>query len=502
MSDNILVFNTKKNKYIFDNVSGNVIPYNEMDEFIIRNYFEFDKEKLINELKERFNKEEEKIIASYSYISDLINLGYFYNASLIEGLDLETSLKKMPMAQLILILTEDCNLRCKYCVFSEQYPNIKTYSNKVMDFETAKLAIDEYISLYNDKVKYGYRKKPIISFYGGEPFLNFNVMKRVIDYCNDCNYDVKYYATTNGTIMTDEIIDYITNNDFSITFSIDGHKEQHDRNRVFSNDVESFDKVYENISKLQQYKKAKGIMQSISISCTYDDYSDFKKITDFFIDNYDMLFPFYIIFNKVSEFDTNYYSFCDEMHEKNLIKESKQESVDSYRELFEHFKNDSLNYKEVKILKFLFSSLNIINNRPKGAMGLWGGVCLPSNKIAVAPDGNYYVCERVNQKFKIGDIYSGLNLERCSDLFNKYLNIINENCKGCNISRLCEKCYMHFIQDESTLKFNSTFCNNRKKTMPRVLGNLYEVLEVNPNILKNDLASNDEKFFELLQVIK
>lgn len=215
-----------------------------------------------------------------------------------------------------------------------------------------------------------------------------------------------------------------------------------------------------------------------------------------------MLFPFYIIFNKVSEFDTNYYSFCDEMHEKNLIKESKQESVDSYRELFEHFKNDSLNYKEVKILKFLFSSLNIINNRPKGAMGLWGGVCLPSNKIAVAPDGNYYVCERVNQKFKIGDIYSGLNLERCSDLFNKYLNIINENCKGCNISRLCEKCYMHFIQDESTLKFNSTFCNNRKKTMPRVLGNLYEVLEVNPNILKNDLASNDEKFFELLQVIK
>ena len=163
MSDNILVFNTKKNKYIFDNVSGNVIPYNEMDEFIIRNYFEFDKEKLINELKERFNKEEEKIIASYSYISDLINLGYFYNDSLIEGLDLETSLKKMPMAQLILILTEDCNLRCKYCVFSEQYPNIKTYSNKVMDFETAKLAIDEYISLYNDKVKYGYRKKPIIS---------------------------------------------------------------------------------------------------------------------------------------------------------------------------------------------------------------------------------------------------------------------------------------------------------------------------------------------------
>ena len=99
MSDNILVFNTKKNKYIFDNVSGNVIPYNEMDEFIIRNYFEFDKEKLINELKERFNKEEEKIIASYSYISDLINLGYFYNDSLIEGLDLETSLKKMPMAQ-------------------------------------------------------------------------------------------------------------------------------------------------------------------------------------------------------------------------------------------------------------------------------------------------------------------------------------------------------------------------------------------------------------------
>ncbi|XRO74906.1 radical SAM protein [Methanocaldococcus sp. 28A] len=112
------------------------------------------------------------------------------------------------MKYLILKITNRCNLNCIYCYSSNK-------SNKDMDFETAKNAVD-YILKIDDKVK--------IQFTGGEPLLNFDLIEKIINYCNE-NYFNKYisYAIqTNGTLLNEEIIKKIKDLDIKIGISIDG----------------------------------------------------------------------------------------------------------------------------------------------------------------------------------------------------------------------------------------------------------------------------------------
>ena len=77
--------------------------------------------------------------------------------------------------------------------------------------------------------------------------------------------------------------------------------------------------------------------------------------------------------------------------------------------------------------------------------------------------------------------------DRCLVVLNQYLDIINRECKDCNINRLCDKCYMHFIKDENTLKFDKGNCNTKKKGLPKTLSTLYEVLEENPDVLNKGM---------------
>ncbi|MCX7922021.1 MAG: radical SAM protein [Clostridia bacterium] len=501
----VLVFSTDNNKYIFDNVSGNVFHYSDEIMFIINNFFRLLKDDIIEELVNKFGLEKRKCSNLYLYIENLINNGCFYNEMAVTEVDCREESLKTPMSQLILVLTEQCNLRCKYCIYSEHYPNVIGYSNKSMDFETAKRAIDQYMQLYNEKQKYGYRKKAIISFYGGEPFLKFDVIKQVIKYCREKGYEVRYYVTTNGTIMNEEIIEYIVSNDFIVTFSVDGYKEQHDRNRVFAGNKGTFDSVFDNIERLQNYKRKRGIEQLITFNCTYDHYSDLSKIIDFFVKNYEKFDPFNVMFGPVNKLGTTYYDYCKEMNNKGIIKESSNTAGESYKHLLNKLiETAGNNNDETKILNSFFASLFLIKKRPKGLIHLHSNACMPSNKIAVSPDGDYYVCERINQKFKIGDINSGINWERCSELLNKYMKVLSENCEDCNLSRLCDSCYIHFVKDENNIEFDSEFCKEKKSILPKTLSILYSLLEHNPKMFEiafnNDIK--EESIIEFYQVMK
>lgn len=129
-------------------------------------------------------------------------------------------------------VTNACNLNCSYCF---EYNKTK----EMMSKETAIKAVETF-----------YRKidgvEPFtINFFGGEPLLNWPVIKAVIDYCNENKYKVRYGMTTNLTLLTDEIIQYIDDNSIPILVSIDGIKGVHDRNRC-----SSYDKVINNINIL------------------------------------------------------------------------------------------------------------------------------------------------------------------------------------------------------------------------------------------------------------
>lgn len=350
-----------------------------------------------------------------------------------------------------------------------------------MTFEVAKKAIDEYIQLYNGKLEFGYMNKPAIAFFGGEPFLKFDIIKQVIDYCDRMEYDITYMCTTNGTIMTEEIINYIVNHDFTITFSLDGYKEQHDRNRIYMDKKGSFEVIYSNILRLQKYKKKRNIKQSISFSCTFDDYSDLIKITEFYKENSKVFEPYSILYSPVNRCETTYFKYCDELYKKGILKNNHKTAKETYKVLFKRMCSSETS------LHPLFTSLAVLHNRLKGRIELNSTSCIPTNKITVDCFGNYYICERINQKFKIGDIYKGVNWDRCNELLEKFVYLLNTNCSSCNLSRLCDICFVHFVTDENNLKFNNEECLLRKKHLPGLLSELYTLLECNSDLLNYTL---------------
>ena len=130
-------------------------------------------------------------------------------------------------------VTNECNLECSYC-FEEN--KTKTYMTK----ETAiKIVDDSYNLLQKDIGRF------TINLFGGEPFLNWEVIKAIVDHCNQKDYVVRYGVTTNLTILTEEMLEYIDDNNIMLLVSIDGVKSVHDENRCGS-----YDRVISNIKKV------------------------------------------------------------------------------------------------------------------------------------------------------------------------------------------------------------------------------------------------------------
>ena len=124
------------------------------------------------------------------------------------------------MHYLVLQVTQSCNLRCEYCAYSGNYYN-RSHEANYMSVEVAKKAVDFLFDHSTNALEVG------IGFYGGEPLLNFSLIKKIIAYIEEkySGKAVRYNMTTNATLLTDEIIDYLVEKEFQLVFSIDGPKK-------------------------------------------------------------------------------------------------------------------------------------------------------------------------------------------------------------------------------------------------------------------------------------
>lgn len=479
MYNNIVDFKSKNdNIYIFDNSTGSVIPSKIYTKFIIEN-INISIEKLLLELKSKYpNFNEADFKKEISYINLLKNQGFFNN-NFFSFINDFSNLYSGMLSQLILIVTEECNLRCKYCVYSDFYCNNKTYSKKQMSFETAKKAVDFYLKIHEEKVIRGYDDTKVINFYGGEPFLNFKLIKQIVEYIESKNIkNIKYSITTNGTLMNDYIIDFVSKHNFSLAFSLDGNEFNHDRNRVTKFGKKTHTLIERNLKKyyekLTEYNKENS---TISVSCCYDDYTDMNLVVNYFIKLEKTIPVLSIVFNKIYDIDTTYYEYCKQMYSNadNICKNSINNLFNKY-----YLNNENKNIP--RVIKSLFFSYYILKNRKKFPIVIdKGEACVIGDKLCIDSEGKIYICERANQKLSIGDIESGLNFEIISDIYTKFFNIRKKHCYTCPALRLCDVCYIHLISD-GDIKINKEFCAKRRKYTLDSLSNLYSVLENYPNI--------------------
>lgn len=163
---------------------------------------------------------------------------------------------------LVLHLTDSCNLDCSYCY----YKNNRQESN--MTFDTARKAVDFLIDIAR---KYGDTFLNI-TYFGGEPLLQYELIRRTVEYCEFIeNFEFRHGINTNGTLLTDEILDYLEEKHFTTYISIDGTETVHDRNRPTKRGEGSFASIRPHLDRLARMgAHAEKVIAVNTIDNTYD----------------------------------------------------------------------------------------------------------------------------------------------------------------------------------------------------------------------------------------
>ena len=137
-----------------------------------------------------------------------------------------------PLQTLVMNLTNQCNLSCQYCYeFGADKVATPEGKPKFMDLPTAKASVDFLLAQAEG------RRSIHITFFGGETLMNFPLLKQVVAYATEKAHEkechVDFSLTTNATLLTPAIIEFLSDNRIGVTVSMDGPKEMHDQLRVF-----------------------------------------------------------------------------------------------------------------------------------------------------------------------------------------------------------------------------------------------------------------------------
>lgn len=201
-------------------------------------------EKCPESLIENFeNFESAQIISAYDELYELYKNGILFSKD--EYKQYSEKVKTSPIKAMCLHIAHDCNLRCEYCFASTGDFGV---GRKLMTEETGKKAVDFLIEQSDG------RKNLEMDFFGGEPLMNFEVVKKIVEYARSKekqhNKNFRFTITTNGLLLDDDKIDYINKEMSNVVLSIDGRKEINDKVRKRVDGSGCYDKIVKSFKKL------------------------------------------------------------------------------------------------------------------------------------------------------------------------------------------------------------------------------------------------------------
>lgn len=370
------------------------------------------------------------------------------------------------LKQVIIEITQSCGMQCKYCAYSGIYYYNRIRSSQSINFRLAKSGID-YIYQFIKKRKI---KEFSIGFYGGEPLLEFAVVKEIVNYAKKLfkRWKLRFNVTTNGTLMNDSIIDFFIENEFNVTVSLDGPKENHDSKRVFPDGNGSFQVVIDNLEKIKK-KDETFYYNNISFFAVHSNDLSLEKLYLFFKEN-DLVNKNSLRFGRVNSLDTDYYK---------KYPYDKWERKHEFGRIFDiikkKLKNDEMLYPvETAIFQDIPQLMDILKTR---RMNMLAGSCFFDNRLYIDAGGRFHICEKINDKFSFGDVNTGFDLEKMEKFLRDYTELIKKNCLNCDVRFLCRRCYIQFAKD-GEFSIDPLFCENRKNIFYR-LEKLIELKEEN-----------------------
>jgi uncharacterized protein len=183
---------------------------------------------------------------------------------------LENPPADFPLQSLVMNLTNQCNLSCQYCYeFGEDKVATPEGKPKFMDLDTAKASVDFLLRSSPGRQAIG------ITFFGGETLMNFPLLKQVVNYANEQaaaeGRRVDFSLTTNATLLTPTIIEFLSENKIGVTVSMDGPADLHDKLRVFANGKGSYNIIEPRVRSLIASHKTRPITARVTLTSGVTD---------------------------------------------------------------------------------------------------------------------------------------------------------------------------------------------------------------------------------------
>ncbi len=394
---------------VLDVCSGSIHAVDDIAYDMIAMFENNDRDTVIAKAKANYPQADAaEIEECYDQIAALKNSGKLFAPDTFEAMAGKLKEKTAGVVKaLCLHIAHTCNLNCSYCFASQG----KYHGDRaVMSFEVGKAALDFLIE------NSGTRRNLEVDFFGGEPLMNFDVVKQLVAYAREVEKEkgknFRFTLTTNGVLIDDDVIDFANREMSNVVLSLDGRKEIHDRFRVDYAGNGSFDRIVPKFQKLVNARDGKGYyMRGTFTHANPDFLKDIQTMLD-------------LGFSELSMEPV----VCAAGDPAELTEEDKVIVMDQYEKLAElMLKRD----KEGKPFTFYHYMID-----------LTGGPCIykrisgcgsGTEYMAVTPWGDLYPCHQFvgEERFKLGNVFDGVSNTAVQNEFMACNVYAREACRDC-----------------------------------------------------------------------
>ena len=400
---------------VLDICSGAVHAVDDAAYDMIASFETKDRDALLAELSEKYQDiEKSELSECYDQLLELKNAGKLFTKDTFEPIAGDLKAKTAGVVKaLCLHVAHTCNLNCSYCFASQgKYHGERA----LMSYEVGKQALDFLVS------HSGTRRNLEVDFFGGEPLMNFDVVKRLVAYARSIEKEkgknFRFTLTTNGVLVDKDVIDFANREMSNVVLSLDGRKEVHDRYRVDYSGKGSWDLI---VPKFQEFVKARGgknyYMRGTFTHQNPDFLEDIKTMLD-------------LGFTELSMEPV----VAAKGNPAALTVEDKEIVMHEYEELARLMLDRDKAGKPFTFYHYMID--------------LKGGPCIykrisgcgsGTEYMAVTPTGDLYPCHQFvgEEKFKLGDIYSGVTNTDIQNEFASCNVYAREDCRDCWAKLYC-----------------------------------------------------------------
>ena len=400
---------------VLDVCSGAVHAVDELAYDMIQQYEVLDREELLQRMREMHTSlPEAELQDCYEQITALKNGGELFTPDVFEPLAGKFKEKSGDVIKaLCLHVAHTCNLNCAYCFASQGKYNGE---RAVMSFEVGKQALDFLVK------HSGKRHNLEVDFFGGEPLMNFQVVKDLVAYARsiekEAGKNFRFTLTTNGMLIDDEVIDFANREMSNVVLSLDGRKEVHDRYRVDYAGNGSWERIVPKFQKLVRERGGKNYYMRGTFTHHNPDFlQDIRQMLD-------------LGFTELSMEPV----VCAPDDPTALTEEDRRIVLDQYEKLAELMLE-----REREGRPFTFYHYMI---------DLSGGPCIykrisgcgsGTEYMAVTPWGDLYPCHQFvgDEHFRLGDIWHGLDNPEVQKEFASCNVYAKPECRDCWAKLYC-----------------------------------------------------------------